>query len=141
MRRMSDATLMRLLTVVPVLAATGVVIVVALLAWVISRSSEGGPPFSPIGGFVGAQAGWLVGAAWAIRKEAVRRAGGSAGVEAWRESNAWSATEFGLDHDYDPEGSEFQALLRITEEHGYALRSTAGPARHRSRWQFWRDVE
>jgi hypothetical protein len=91
--------------------------------------------------FLASQLGWLVGAHFAIQKEAARRAGGSAGVDAWRASKAWSASEFRLDHDYDPQGSAFQALLAMTEERGYSLVGSGMGGSHGAMWHFRRALE
>ena len=138
MQRMSDAALLRWLRLLPVLAAVVLVLIGAVIIGLLAYPFDRVLAFHPIAYLAAPPASSLGVVIWGIRREAAKRAGGSAGVEAWRSSYAWAAPEFRLDHDYDPTGSDFQALLRIAGEHGYILETAGQQVRQGSSWQFRR---
>ena len=69
--------------------------------------------------------------------EAAKRAGSREGLEAWRESRAWTADEFTINHDYGPDGIAFRELVGLAKSHGYTV-APASPATGTSVWRFVR---
>lgn len=134
MQRMSDATILRWMELLPILVVLGLVLGGTVIVGLMTVR------FDPVVFLALAAESFLGIAVGLIRREAAKRAGGPVGIEAWRASNGWVAPEFRITHDYDPEGSDFQELLRILGDRGYTVSPNPAGIAHGSSWQFRRAV-